>query len=69
MSNIEYDEGATLIGRTHRNDDKPTLLVIPAEIAKKFQIESSKVSMSVLYDFDGNRYSVVSKYRYEIVIE
>lgn len=69
MGNIEYDDGAGLIRRTYRIDDKSTLLIIPVEIAKKLQIENPKVSMLLLDDFEGNRHPVVSKYYNEIVIE
>ena len=43
--------------------------MIPAEIAKKLQIENSKVSMSLLDDFEGDRYLIVSKCQIEIVID
>ncbi len=69
MGNIKDNDGAVSIGRTYRNDDKSTLLVIPAEIAKNLQIESSKVSMSLLDDFKGNKHLVVSNHYHEIVID
>ena len=68
MSNIEYD-GVTLIGRTYRNDDKSSLLTIPAELAKILEIENSKVLMTLLKDFEDNRYLVISKFHHEIVID
>ncbi len=69
MSNIEYNDGASLTGRTFRNDDKSTLLAIPNELAKSLQIENSKVSMLLSYDFDGNKHLLVTKFHNEIVIE
>ncbi len=68
MGNIENDD-ITIIGRTYRNDDKYTSLIIPKELAKALGIENSKVSMSLLDDFDGNRHLLVSKYYSEIVID
>lgn len=44
-------------------------MIIPEEFAKALGIEKSKVSMSLLNDFGGNRYLVVSKYFKEIVID
>ena len=46
MGNIEYnDDGPVLTGRTFRNKyDTSTLLAIPADLAKRLQIEYSKVS-------------------------
>lgn len=69
MSNIEYNDGASLTGKTFRNEDKSTLLAIPNELAKRLQIENSKVSMLLSYDFDGNKHLAVSKYHKEIVID
>ncbi len=69
MSNIKNDDGPALIGRTYRNDNKSTLLVIPADLAKILQIENSKVSMSLLNDFHGNKHLMVSKHYDEIVID
>ena len=69
MGNIEYDDGVALIGRTYRNDDTCTILIIPKEFAKEMDIENSKVSMSMLDDFGGNRYFIVSKFYSEITIE
>ncbi len=69
MGNIEYDDGATLIGRTYRNDDTSTILIIPTELDKHLQIENSKVDISLFDDFGGNRYLVVSKFHREITIE
>ena len=70
MSNNECDDGVTLTGRTCRNEyDSSTTLVIPKEFAKELDIESSKVSMSLLDDFGGNKHLVISKYYKEIVIE
>ncbi len=74
MGNIKENEenvdGVPLIGKTIRdNDDDSTALIIPEEYAIALGIESSKVSMSLLDDFSGNRYLIVSKYRHEIVID
>jgi hypothetical protein len=60
MGNIEKNSHITLTGRTYRDDDESTLYVIPADLAKSLQIENSKVSMSPLDDFRGNRLLVVS---------
>jgi hypothetical protein len=68
MGNIKNDYGSALIGRTYRNNDKPTFLIIPKDLAKSLQIESSRVSMSLLDGFDGNKYLVVTKYHREITI-
>ncbi len=70
MSNIEDNcsINVTVIGRTCR-DDKSTLLVIPTELARDLQIENSKVTMSLLDDFGGNKHLVVTKYYEKIVIE
>ncbi len=65
MSNLEY-EGVTVTGRTYRTKDKSTLLVIPEDLAKHLQIENSKVSMSLLDDFSGNKHLALSKYYHEI---
>ena len=74
MSNIEENDGngasVTLIGNTMRDiDNNSTALIIPKEFAKELDIENSKVSMSLLDDFQGNRHLVVSKYYKEIAIE
>ncbi|MDP8907434.1 MAG: hypothetical protein M3M88_07930 [Thermoproteota archaeon] len=69
MGNIEYDDGPVLIGRTYRNDDKSTLLIIPVDLAKHLQIENSKVSMSLLDDCDGDKHLVITKFYNEIVMD
>ncbi len=61
MGNTEENNGVMLIGRTYRNDDKPTLLIIPTKLAKNLQIENAKVSMSLLDDFGDNKHLVVSE--------
>ncbi len=69
MSNIEHD-GVTLTGRTYRNDDNDsTVLFIPKDLAKVLGIENSNVSMSLLYDFGGNKHLVVTKFHKETVID
>ncbi len=69
MGNSE-EEFNTLIERTHRNDyDGSTELSIPKEFAKALDIENSRVLMSLLDDFSGNRHLVVTKYYNEIVID
>jgi hypothetical protein len=74
MSNAEesdIDEGIPLIGKTIKIDDEniSTALIIPKEFAKELGIENSKVSMSLLDDFSGNRHLLVTKYHDEIVID
>jgi hypothetical protein len=69
MGNSKYDEGVTIIGRTYRNDDMSTILIIPTELAKQLQIENSKVSMSLLDGFGGIKHLLVSKSQREITIE
>jgi hypothetical protein len=61
----------TLIGKTIKIDDgnNSTALIIPKEFAKALGIENSKVSMSLLDDFSGNRCLIVSKHYNEIVID
>ncbi len=68
MSNIECDYGATLVGRTYSNDEESTLTTVPKELARNLQIENSKVSMSPMKDFDGNKHLGASKYYNEIVL-
>lgn len=72
MDNTEENDenGVTLIGRTIRDDNKnSTALIIPKEFVRLMDIENSKVSMSVLEDFEGDRYLIVSKFHNEIVME
>jgi hypothetical protein len=74
MDNIKENEGnvdgVPLIGKTIRdNDNDSTALILPEEFAIALGIESSKVSKSLLDDFSGNRYLMVSKYHHEIVID
>ena len=73
MGNIEENgenvDSVTLIGKTIKdNDNNSTALVISSEFAKELDMENSKVSMSLLYDSDGNRYLLVTKYYKEIVV-
>ncbi len=69
MCNSEA-ESNRLIGRTCRNDlDSSISLDIPKEFAEQLKIGNSKVSMSLLNDFDGNKHLVVTKYYNEIVID
>jgi hypothetical protein len=64
-----YDD-VTLIGKTIRDiEDNSTALIIPKEFTKVLGIENSKVSMSFLDDFGGNKHLVVTKYYNEIVID
>ncbi len=74
MSNIEEndddDTNVILIGKTIRdNEDNSTALIIPKEFTRALDIENSKVSISLLDDFHGNRHLIVTKYNKEIVIE
>jgi hypothetical protein len=71
MSNIENDDdkNVTFIGRTQQNEnDNSTSLIIPLESAKELDIEGSKVSICLLYDYDGNKHLLISKYHREILI-
>ncbi len=69
MSNT-VSESNTVIGRTYRNDyDGSTGLSIPKEFAKALDIESSKVSMSIMDDFEENKHLVVTKHHTEIIID
>ncbi len=70
MCKIEDGDLDVLVGKTIRDiDNNSTALVIPMEFAKELDIENSKVSLSLLKDFDGNKHLVVSKYYMEIVID
>ncbi|MEJ7642736.1 MAG: hypothetical protein WKF36_11190 [Candidatus Nitrosocosmicus sp.] len=72
MGNIIDNDlgGNRLIGKTIRdNDNSSTVLIIPKEFAKELGIENSKVSMSLLDDFQGNRHLIVTKFYKDIVIE
>ncbi len=69
MRNIEHDD-VPLIGKTIRDNDKnSTALIIPKQFARLLDIENSKVTISLLDDFIGNRYLVVSKHHNDIVLE
>ncbi len=70
VSNIEDNcsSNVTVIGRTYGGDES-TILLIPTELAKNLQIESSKVSLSLLNDLDGNKHLLVTKFQKEIVID
>lgn len=67
---VENDLDRTrLIGKTIRDiDNNSTALIIPKEFAKELDIKNSKVSMSLLDDFGGNKHLVVTKYHKEIVL-
>lgn len=52
----------------YRNDDNFRSLIVSKELAKNLQIENSKMSLSLMKDFDGNKHLVVSKYYNEIVL-
>jgi hypothetical protein len=67
MSNIKYDNGPALIGRTYRNEDHYITRTIPTEFARALDIENSKVPMFLLKDSDDNKHLIVSKY-HEITI-
>ncbi len=57
-----------LIGKPIRDiDNNSTALIIPKKFAKELDIENSKVSMSLLDDFSGNRYLIISKFHKEFV--
>ena len=59
-----------LIGKIVRDNDNDCIaLIIPKEFVKQLGIENSKVSMSLLDDFDGDKYLIVTKYHNEIVME
>ena len=68
MSDIN-DGNSILIGRAYNNSDNSLTPAIPKEFAKESDIENSKVSMSLLDDFSGNRYLKVTKFHSEITIE
>ena len=71
MSNIENDDdnNVTFIGRTLQNEnDNSTSLIIPLESAKELGIEDSKVSICLLYDYEGNKHLLISKFHREILI-
>jgi hypothetical protein len=67
MSNIE-DNDVTLIGKTIRNDDDSTSLIISKELDKELKIDNSKVSMSLVKNSDGSKYLIISKLYKEIII-
>lgn len=72
MSNIENDDdnNVTFIGRTQPNkNDNSTSLIIPLESAKELDIENSKVLMSLLYDYEGNKHLLISKFHREIIMD
>lgn len=72
MDNIEGNDSHSnrLIGKTIKDiDNNSTALVIPKEYVKELDIENSKISMSLLDDFSGNRYLIVTKYYNEIVMD
>ena len=72
MSNIENtdDTDSTFIGRTHKNEnDISTSLTIPLELARELDIENSRVSMSLIHDYEGNKNLLISKFYREIVLD
>ena len=71
MSNIENDDdnNVTFIGRTRPNkNDNSTSLIIPLELSKELDIEGSKVSISLLYNYERNKHLLISKFHKEILI-
>lgn len=59
----------TILGKTHRNIvDDSIYLEIPAQFANELKIENSRVYISLLYDNEGNRNLLISKFHREIVI-
>ena len=71
MSNFENDDynNVTFIGKNLQNEnDNSTSLIIPLESAKELGIEDSKVSISLLYDYKGNKHLLISKFHREILI-
>ncbi|MBA3750596.1 MAG: hypothetical protein H0X03_06865 [Nitrosopumilus sp.] len=70
MGNIENAEDVPVLGNTVMDKgNNSTTLIIPKEFVKELDIESSKVSMSLLVGFNGNRHLVVTKYHNEVVID
>jgi hypothetical protein len=71
MNSIENfdDVTATFIERTLQNEnDNSTSLTIPIELSKELDIENSKVLISLIYDYEGNKHLLISKYHREILI-
>ena len=63
------DDTATFIGRTLQNEnDNSTGLIIPLELSKELYIENSKVLISILCDYEGNKYLLISKFHREVLI-
>ena len=50
------------------NIDNSTTLTIPLELAKELNIENSKVTIYLLYDYEGSKHFLMSKFHREIVI-
>ena len=70
MGNRKENDSGMLIGKTIRDvDDNSTTLIIPSEFDKEMDIENSKLLISLLYGFDGNKHLIVSKFHKEIVID
>jgi hypothetical protein len=69
MGNIKNEKNFTLALRTYRNDDDSTSLTIPKDFAEELQIGNSKVLMSILENFDGDKFLVISKIKQEILIQ
>ncbi len=63
------DNVVPLVGNIIRDDDNnSTALIIPKEFVRALDIENSKVLMSLLDDFHGNRHLIVTKCYDEFVI-
>jgi hypothetical protein len=71
MSNFgDINSSIALFGKTSRNgEDNSTTLTIPLEFAKELGIENSKVLMSLLYDYEGGKHLLISKFHREILID
>jgi hypothetical protein len=72
MSNVKRNGSVVVYGRTYRSDsgdDNDATLTIPKEIAKELDIENCKVSITVLRNFNGRKYLMVSKFHREIVLD
>ena len=64
------DSDATFIGRTLQDaNNTSTSLTISLELVKELDIENSKVSLSLLYDYEGSKHLLISKFHIEILID
>jgi hypothetical protein len=70
MINSEDNMPLVLYSRTYSSDsdNDATVLTVPKEFAKELDIENCKISITVLHDFKGRKYLLVSKYHKEIII-